>query len=708
MAVDYQRNNDIGLIGMDNPPVNALNQSIRAGLLDVLKTALADAETRAIVLFGKGKAFSAGADIAEFGTTLAAADPDLPHVIDCFDNSTKPVIAALHGTALGGGLELALGCNYRVALPSTRVGLPEVKLGILPGAGGTQRLPRVTGVRPALDLITSGRPVTAETAHELGIVDAVIDAATPREAGLRFARDVIDKSMPLVRARDRTDNLPANGTETNMFAEYRARLSKRGRGQFSPIACVDAVEAAATLPFDEGIKCEAELSVQCHANDQHMALVHAFFSEREVRKIPGLSKDAEAKPVEQAAVIGAGTMGGGIAMCFADNGIPVTVIDTSQEALDRGLQRVRTNYQKSIAQGRLSEAAVAQRMQLIRPSLTYADMAVADIVIEAVFEEMDVKKDVFRKIDGIAKPGAVLATNTSYLDVNAIAAQTKRPSDVLGMHFFSPANVMRLLEIVRADKVSDRTLKTALSVGAMMGKVSVVAGVCDGFIGNRMYRVYQRQSFYMLEDGALPHEIDGAMTEFGFAMGPLAVGDLTAHDADYLTRRREDATRDPKERYVELADMMVEMDRIGQKTGAGWYRYGEDGRTPIRDPEFEALIVEASRRKGIERRHIHADEIRTRALAALVNEGARILEEGIALRSGDIDTVWINGYGFPAHRGGPMYWADAYGLGKLLSEIDRFAADDPYSWRPARLLVDLAGSGTSFAEWSAENIATKG
>jgi 3-hydroxyacyl-CoA dehydrogenase len=700
VTVTYRRTDDIGFIAIDSPPVNALGRPVRSDLVAALASALADPKAKAVVLHGAANLFSTGADIREFTTPEAAAEPDLPAVIAGFEDSPKPVIAALHGMAIGGGLELALGCHYRVGLPSTRLGLPEVKLGILPGAGGTQRLTRVTGVRAALDITTTGDFVSAEKARELGILDAVIAAASPQEAGTQFARQVIDRAMP--RVRDRDDKIAAARAEMSVFDDYRARLRKQGR--ISPLACVDAIEAAVTLPFDEGLKRERELCTQCHATEEHRALIHVFFSTREAAKVPGLAKDSRPARVERAAVLGCGTMGGGIAMCFADARIPVTVVEKAQDALDRGLERVRDNYAKSVARGRLAAEDAAQRLAQITPSLEIADVTGAELVIEAVFEDMAIKKDTFRRLDAIAKPGAVLATNTSYLDVNEIAAVTRRPADVLGTHFFSPANVMKLLEVVRTDSTSDRTLQTVLTVGAAIGKVCVVAGVCDGFIGNRMYRAYQRQCFYMLEDGALPYEIDAAITAFGFAMGPLAVGDLTGHDVDFLNRRREDAWRDPAERYVELPDKLVEMGRLGQKTGAGFYRYGANGRTPIRDPEIEALVVSESQRKGIARHPISPDEIRLRALAALANEGAKILAEGIAIRSGDIDVVWINGYGFPAHRGGPMFWADTYGLGQLLSEVERFAKNDPRTWQPAPLLVELATSGGTFGRWSAERL----
>lgn len=701
MAVTYERRADIGLVRIDNPPVNALNREVRAGLVRELATALGDHEARAIVLYCGGRTFIAGADIAEFGTPLVHAAPSLPKVIERFEKSPKPVIAILHGTALGGGLELALGCNCRVGLATTRIGLPEVKLGILPGAGGTQRLPRLSGARAALDIITSGRFVDASEAHSLEILDAIHDGPTPLEAGMAFARRIVDEARPLQRVRDRCDKIEGAAYDRELFRQYRKRLAKRSRGQFSPLACVDAVEAAFTLPFEDGLIREFELYDECRNHPQHAALVYRFFSEREVARVPGLSDDAKSGKIERAAIIGAGTMGGGIAMCFADAGIPVKIVDRSRKALDSGVERVRENYRKSVDRGRLSNERARESLDLITPSLDTADIANADIVIEAVFEELDIKIGVFREVDAVAKPGAVLATNTSYLDVNRIAAATSRPADVLGMHFFSPANVMRLLEVVRADATSDETLKTAMSIGKTIGKIGVVSGVCDGFIGNRMYRIYQRQAFYMLEDGAFPHEIDDAVTEFGFAMGPLAVMDLTGHEPDYHTRRREDAARTSVERYVDLPDRLYEMGRLGQKTEAGWYRYGVDRRTPIPDPEIETLIVGESQRKGIERRTIPPDEIRMRALASLVNEGARILAEGIAARSIDIDAVWVNGYGFPAHEGGPMYWADTYGIARLVGDIERFGADDPHGWPLAPLLAELARTNGTFHEWSA-------
>ncbi|MEO1192980.1 MAG: 3-hydroxyacyl-CoA dehydrogenase NAD-binding domain-containing protein [Pseudomonadota bacterium] len=694
-VVFYAREGSVGLIKVASPPVNALSQAVRAGILAALERGLADSNAQVLVLYGDGRTFIAGADIKEFGKPPKS--PTLADVILAFDASPKVLIAALHGTALGGGLETALGCHYRVALPSAKVGLPEVKLGIIPGAGGTQRLPRVAGVEAALEMITSGRHVPAKEAEQLGIIDAVIEAEDVKAAGLAFAKTVMDEGLPARRVRDRQDKL---SHDAEAFAKIRADLTRRSRGQTSPLACVDAVEAAASLPFDEGVAKEREIFEGCMASPQRAALIHAFFGERAVAKIPNLDRNVEPRPLKAAAVIGAGTMGGGIAMCFANAGLPVTLVETTQEALDRGLSRIRGNYEASAKRGRMTAEAVDERMGLIKPALDLAAVGEADIVIEAVFEKMEVKQEIFTKLSKLAKPGAVLASNTSYLDVDQIAGFTDRPADVLGMHFFSPANVMRLLEIVQAEKTAPEVLKTALQVGKLMGKVSVVAKVCDGFIGNRMLKYYQRQINYMLEDGALPQQVDAAITAFGFAMGPFAVGDLAGIDIGYFNRRREDATRDPNERYVDIADKLYELGRLGQKTGAGWYRYEPGNRKPLPDPLVEELVLEASARKGITRREIDDGEIRGRVLCALVNEGAKILEEGIAYRSVDIDQVWIHGYAFPAHQGGPMFWADAQGLQNVVAMMATYAEDDPKTWEPAPLLARLAAEGSSFQAWS--------
>jgi len=695
-VVRYEREGSVGLIAVDHPPVNALSQAVRASLLSALEAGLADPEAKVLALYGVGRTFIAGADIKEFGKP--PAEPTLRQVIERFENAAKPIVAVLHGTALGGGLELALGCHYRVALPGAKVGLPEVKLGLLPGAGGTQRLPRLTGVEAAIEMITSGRHVGAEEAAQLGIVDGLVQENDPRAAAVAYGETIAIDNASVRRVRDLDQKLKvAPGT----IEAEKMKVAQRYRGRLSPLKCVEAVEAAIALPFDEGLRRERALFDECMASPQRKALIHVFFGERAVAKVPGIDEGVPARPVKEAAVIGAGTMGGGIAMCFANAGIPVTLVETTREALERGLERIRGNYEGSVKRGSLSMKEMEHRMTLIRPSLDLATIATADLVIEAVFEKMEVKQEVFAKLDRLAKPGAILATNTSYLNVDEIAAATDRPADVLGLHFFSPANVMRLLEVVRARKTADDALKTALAVGRQLGKVAVVAGVCDGFIGNRMLRQYQRQAFYMVEDGALPQEVDAAITGFGFAMGPFAVGDLAGLDISYANRRREDATRDPAERYVHIPDRLVEMGRLGQKSGAGWYRYEKGERTPKPDPAVEALILAQSAEKGIQRRPFAREEIVIRMLSALANEGAKILEEGIALRSVDIDMVWINGYGFPQHEGGPMFWADQRGLAQVLADVERFATEDAWAWKPAPLLVRLAREGKGFGDFAA-------
>ena len=694
-VVSYRREGSLGLIRVESPPVNALSQAVRAGLLSAAEQGIADPETRVLVLYAAGRTFIAGADIKEFGKPQG--DPQLRDVIAAIESSPKPVVAALHGTPLGGGLEVALGCHYRVALPGTRVGTPEVKLGLIPGAGGTQRLPRAAGVAAALDMVTTGRFVPAEEALELGLLDAISNESDAEAAGRGFAEEILEAKLPPRPLSSWNDRLAC---DPEIFEQSRQKLRRKTRGQLSPLAGVDAVEAATKLPFDEGMAREREIFRDCMESPQRAALIHAFFGEREVAKVPGLTDEVAPREVKSVAVIGAGTMGGGIALALAAAGLHVELIEQSQEALDRGLHRIRKTLDSSVSRGSLTSEQAEERLGRIRPGVSYDALPGADFVIEAVFESMEVKKQVFAEIDAKAKPGAVLATNTSYLDVDEIAAITSRPEDLLGTHFFSPANVMRLLEVVRARKTSDVALKTALALGKAIGKVTVVAGVCDGFIGNRMLQVYQRQANYMLEDGALPQQVDAAITAFGFAMGPFAVADLAGIDIGHANRRRLDATRDPKERYVDIADKLFEMGRLGQKTGAGWYRYEDGGRKPIPDPEVEELVLAASREKGITRRVFSEEEIQRRALTALANEGARILEEGIAARSVDIDMVWIHGYGFPAHQGGPMFWADAQGLDRLLTDIERFAKDDPHSWQPAPLLARLAKDGGSFKQWS--------
>ncbi len=698
-VVRYERRGSVGVITVDNPPVNALSKAVRQGLMDALWQGLGDAEAKTLVILGAGRTFIAGADIREFGKPLEP--PDLNNVIAGLETSQKPVIAAIHGTALGGGLEVALGCHYRVAVGSAQVGLPEVKLGLLPGAGGTQRLPRLIGAKPALDMITSGDFVRASEAKALGILDEIVEGEL-LEGAIRFAEQAAARGVAGRRIRDRDEKL---ADSRSLFAEYRATLAKRARGQEAPLRCVDAVEAAATLPFTEGLKREREIFGALMASTQSKALIHAFFAEREAANIPDVPAETPMRPVKTAAVIGAGTMGGGIAMCFANAGIPVTVIETAQDALDRGLGVIRKNYAATVSKGRLDQAAMDKRMSLIRGSLDLETVRDADFIIEAVFEEMAIKKELFAKLDKIAKRGAVLASNTSSLDVNAIAATTSRPQDVIGTHFFSPANVMRLLELVRGAKTAKDVIATSMRLGKMLGKVPVLVGVCDGFVGNRMIFQYSREAEFLLEEGALPQQVDKALTDWGLAMGPFAMGDMAGNDVAWRIRKQQAPFRRNDRRYSHLSDKICEIGRYGQKTNAGWYRYETGSRAPLPDPEVEKLIIAESKRIGIARQAIGDEEIIKRCLYALVNEGAKILEEGIALRASDIDIIYLTGYGFPAWRGGPMCYADAIGLDKVYADIKRFHETHGFWWQPAPLLEKLAREGKRFADYDRQRKA---
>jgi 3-hydroxyacyl-CoA dehydrogenase len=694
-VVRYERRGNAGVISVDNPPVNALSRAVRQGLVDALTEGLGDDEAKTLIVIGAGRTFIAGADIKEFGKPLEP--PDLNFVIAGLETASKPTIAAIHGTALGGGLEVALGCHYRVAVPQAQVGLPEVKLGLLPGAGGTQRLPRVAGVKAALDMITTGDFVRAGKAKDLGIIDEIVDGDL-LEGALRYAKMVTQRGTAGRRIRDRDEKLADGRGNAALFAAYRDAVKKRARGQLSPLRCVDAVEAAANLPFEQGLKRERELFHELVTSTQSRALVHAFFAEREAMTIPDVPADTPVRPIKTAAVIGAGTMGGGIAMNFANAGIPVTVIETSPQALERGLGIVRNNYAATVAKGRLDQAAMDQRMGLIKGALDLAAVKDADVIVEAVFEEMAVKKELFAKLDTLAKPGAVLATNTSTLDVNVIAAQTARPQDVIGTHFFSPANVMRLLEIVRGAKTAKDVIATTMKLGKTLAKVPALVGVCDGFVGNRMIFQYAREAEFLLEEGALPWQVDKALTDWGFAMGPFAMGDMAGNDVGWRIRKQQAASRPNDRRYSHLSDQICEKGRYGQKSNAGWYRYDKGSRTPLPDPEVEKLIVAESQRLGLERKPISDDEIVKRTIYALVNEGAKILEEGIAQRAGDIDVIYISGYGFPAWRGGPMFYADTVGLDQVHADVQRFHATHGYFWRPAPLLERLARAGKRFSD----------
>lgn len=690
--VSYTRRGTIGFITVDNPPVNALSVGVRRGIVHCLNEGVDDAEAKALVLICAGRTFIAGADITEFGRPLE--DPDLNAVIAALEDCPKPVIAAIHGTALGGGLETALGCHYRCAAPSAQVGLPEVKLGIIPGAGGTQRLPRVAGVKAALEMITSGEPIPAEKARALGILDEVIDEKL--EGAAAFAERIVAEGRPLRRIRDLSDKLEEAKASPGMFDEFRRGLAQTKRGFEAPQRGVDAVEAAVNLPFDQGLEREREIFGECLFSTQSFAQRHIFFAERQVSKIPDIPKDQSTLPIRSAAVIGAGTMGGGIAMNFANAGIPVLLMDSTQELLDKGLGVIRKNYAGTVAKGKLSQEKMDQRMGLIKPVLNYDELREVDIVVEAVFEEMDIKKEVFRKLDAMCKPGAILATNTSTLDVNEIAAVTSRPEKVIGLHFFSPANVMKLLEIVRAAKTSKETLATALALSKTIKKVGVVVGVCDGFVGNRMIHGYIREAMFLLEEGALPHQVDKAIYDFGFPMGPFQMSDLAGLDVGWRIRKRQAATRPKDERYSAIGDKLCEQGRFGQKTGAGFYKYEAGNRTPMPDPEVEALIVAESKALGMPRRAISDEEIVKRCIYPLINEGARILEEGIAIRASDIDIIYIYGYGFPVYRGGPMFYADTIGVENVYKDICAFHDQHGKLWEPAPLLARMAKEGKSF------------
>ncbi len=676
-VVDVQRHGDLAVVAMDNPPVNALGHAMRDGLMQAL-TQLGDA--KAVLLVGTPRAFSGGADITEFGKPKLM--PSLSMVIAAIEALDRPVVAYITGLALGGGLELSLGCHYRVAAPGAKVGLPEVKLGILPGAGGTQRLPRVMGPAAAMAAIATGAHMKVEETG--GLVDAI---CATREEAMAFARSVIGE--PLQRVRDRDDMLAGARANPGLLDAAAAPLLKRARGQRAPAACIEAVRAAVTLPLDEGLALERRLFEELVASDESRAQRHAFFAEREALKVPGMPAGLKGPPVAKAAIIGAGTMGGGIAMCFANAGIPVTVVELEQAALDRGMAVVEKNYRTAVSRGSMPEAEVAKRMALFTPTTDWSLVADADLVIEAVFETMDVKRDVFTKLDAIAKPGALLASNTSTLDVDRIASFTRRPADVLGMHFFSPANVMKLLEVVRGKATSYESLARALAVGRAIGKVSAVVGVCDGFVGNRMLHKRSAQMEALLMEGAAPQELDAVVTEFGFPMGPCAMGDLAGLDVGWRIRQGR-GTRAP------ITDAICEAGRFGQKTGAGYYRY--DGRTPSPDPAVAEIIGAKQREHGVNPRTIAPDELFERLFYPMINEGARILEEGIATRPSDIDVIWMNGYGWPSWTGGPMHYADTVGLRRIAERLDAYAeSTGDASLRPAALLRRLADAGQGFA-----------
>jgi len=686
-SVDLDRRGRVAVLTVNNPPVNALSQHVRQGLRDGIKQAIADAGAGAIVIVCAGRTFIAGADITEFGKP--PREPGLHEVLDLIEGSPKPVVAAVHGTALGGGLEVTLACHYRVGVKDARFGLPEVKLGLLPGAGGTQRLPRVVGVDKALSMMVSGDPIRADEALKYGLIDEIVEGDLTA-AGVAFAEKVVRDNRPLRKIRDLTEKVTAARSKPELFTEFRKSVARQTRGFRAPENIIKAVEAAVNLPFDAGLKRERELFAELLTSPESKAQRYFFFAEREAAKIPDVPGDTPARDIKKAAVIGAGTMGGGIAMNFANAGIPVTVVEVAKDALDRGLGIVRKNYEATASRGRLTMADVEKRMGLITGTTDFNAIQDADIVIEAVFEEMPIKKEVFAKLDGIAKPDAVLATNTSTLDVNEIASATKRPESVIGMHFFSPANVMRLLENVRGSKSSKTTIATAMTVGRRIAKVPVLVGVCYGFVGNRMLHQRGLQAEKLILEGALPHQVDKVLTDFGFPMGPFAMGDLAGLDVGWRIRKGR-GVKSP------VADRICELGRFGQKTGSGYFKYEKGDRTPIPDPEVEKIIVDVATEQGITRRHISDEEILQRLLYPMVNEGAKILDEKIAIRASDIDVIWVYGYGWPVYRGGPMFWADQIGLKAVRDKMVEFqkATGDAF-WTPAPLLKRLADEGKGF------------
>ena len=689
----YELHEGVAVVALDNPPVNGLGLQLRTAIVAGLDAAQADEAVKAIVLIGAGSLFSGGADIREFNTPKATAEPTLHNVIRVVESSAKPVIAAIAGHCMGGGLELSLACHYRVALADARLGLPEVKIGLVPGAGGTQRLPRAVGVETALNMIVSGNPVPAAQLADTALVDRIVEGPL-LEGALRFAREVAGK-RPLPKLRERAAVEP---DAEAFFAFARNAVASVAKNFPAPVRCVDAVAASVSKPFEEGLRYEREIFLHLVQSPESRALRHAFFGERAASKIPDVPADTPVRPVKSVAVIGAGTMGGGIAMSFLNAGIPVAILETKQEALDHGLATIRRNYESSVKRGKLTPEKLASRMALLAPTLSYDDVKNADLVIEAVFEEMGVKEAVFRKLDEVMKPGAILATNTSTLDVNRIAAATKRPQDVVGMHFFSPANVMKLLEVVRGEKTAKDVLATIMQVAKKIRKTAVVSGVCDGFIGNRMVEQYLRQALFLVEEGAAPQQVDGALEKFGFAMGPFRMSDLAGNDIGWAIRKRRYVER-PRFVYSRIADRLCEQGRFGQKTGAGWYRYEPGRRDAIPDPKVDEMIAAYRGEKGIAPRRIEDAEIVERCVFALVNEGARILEEGIAARASDIDMVYLTGYGFPLFRGGPMLYADMVGPYNVVRSMRRFASSgsgDPSFWQPAPLLEKLANEGKTF------------
>jgi len=683
-VTDYAREGEVGVITLNSPPVNALSVGVRDGLAEGMKAAMADEGAKAVVVICEGRTFIAGADITEFGGAQKGAS--LFEVQAAIEGASKPVVAAIHGTALGGGLEVALTCHYRVAVPSARCGLPEVNLGLLPGAGGTQRLPRIVGAQRAVEMVTSGQHVPAKECLAMGLVDELVEEGKLREGALAFARKVIVEGRPLKKVRDLNDKVEVARGHPEIFSDFRKATARKFRGFLAPEYNIRCIEAAVNEPFDEGIKTERRLFMELMTGPQSAAQRYSFFAERQANKIPDVPDDTPLIDIKSVGIVGAGTMGGGIAMNFANAGIPVTLVEVKADALERGVGTIRKNYERTAARGGITTADVETRTGLIAGSLALEDLAGVDLVIEAVFERMDIKKELFGKLDAICKPGAILATNTSYLNIDEIAAATKRPEAVIGLHFFSPANVMKLLEIVRADHTSKPVIATAMKLARKIGKIGVLVGVCPGFVGNRILSARQREAQKLIFEGAMPWDIDRVLYDFGFPMGPFAMSDLAGLDIGWVKEASKGET---------IRDVLCEMDRRGQKTGAGYYDYDEN-RVAHPSPVTEQVIRDFVAKSGVNPRTISDDEILERCLYPMVNEGAKILEEGKAIRASDIDVVWQNGYGWPVYRGGPMFWGGQVGLPKILEKMKEFEATMGDAYKPAALLETLAAEGKKF------------
>jgi len=687
-TVELENREEIAILTVDNPPVNALGISVRKGIAVGVQKAGEDDNVKAILIVCQGRTFFAGADIREFGKP--PEEPNLTQMLDIIEACTKPVVAAIHGTAFGGGLETAMACHYRVAVSSARLGLPEVKLGLLPGAGGTQRLPRLIGPEKALKMITSGNPVGAKEALQIGLIDQIVEGDLVQGA-IAYTEKVIADRSPLRKVSEMNEKVEAARGKPEIFKDFRKSIARRTRGFEAPEACIQAVEASVNMPFDEGMTFERDLFLKLMSGSQSAAQRYYFFAERQVSKLPDIPKDTPLLDIGKAGIIGAGTMGGGITMNFVNAGIPVTLVETKQEFLDRGLGVIRKNYEITSSKGKMSAKDVEKRMSLITGTLSLEDVSDADIVIEAVFENMDIKKDIFTRLDTICKKDAIMATNTSYLNVNEIAAMTSRPENVLGLHFFSPANVMRLLEIVRAEKTSKTVLATSLALARSIKKIAVVVGVCHGFAGNRMFAQREREVGKLILEGAPPPQVDKVIFDFGFPMGPLALRDLIGIDLGW---NKETSTSSS------IKEVLCEMGRFGLKSGAGFYRYEKGSRMPIPDPEIEKLIVDFSEKQNIKRREITDEEILQRCIYPIINEGAKILEEKIAVRSSDLDVIWVNGYGWPVYLGGPMCWADMVGLETILEGLKKFQERFGDGWKPAPLIEKLVREGKGFKDFS--------